>query len=136
MATTSFQGEDAKYQSSKETFESSHDIFRTVFPGGFAWEVQAVYSGPPVVVMKYRHWGKMDGAYKGHAPTGEVVETVGIVVAKVTTSRSTQISINQKNSLNPTDNLDLLLLDYNLIISQEPVVHESFGEWIETYTAR
>jgi hypothetical protein len=83
MATTSFQGEDAKYQSAKETFESSHDIFRTVFPGGFAWEVQAVYSGPPVVVMKYRHWGKMDGAYKGHAPTGEVVETVGIVVAKV-----------------------------------------------------
>ncbi|KAG0583042.1 hypothetical protein KC19_3G104300 [Ceratodon purpureus] len=83
LATSSFQGDNAIYQSSKETFESSHDIFRTVFPGGFAWEVQAVYSPPPVVVMKYRHWGVMEGAYKGHAPTGEVVDSVGIVVAKV-----------------------------------------------------
>lgn len=86
MATTSFQGDDAKYQASKETFESSHEIFRTVFPGGFAWEVQAVYSPPPVVVMKYRHWGVMEGAYKGHAPTGEVVDSVGICIAKVQSS--------------------------------------------------
>lgn len=83
MATSSFQGEEAKYQAAKETFESSHEIFRTVFPGGFAWEVLAVYSPPPVVVMKYRHWGVMEGGYKGHAPTGEVVESIGIVVAKV-----------------------------------------------------
>lgn len=116
MATTSFQGEDAKYQSSKETFESSHDIFRTVFPGGFAWEVQAVYSGPPVVVMKYRHWGKMEGAYKGHAPTGEVVETVGIVVAKVTT-RSTQISFNQRNSLNPAEYISISLCSTTISLS-------------------
>jgi len=83
MATSSFQGDEAKYQAKKETFESSHEIFRSVFPGGFAWEVQAVYSAPPVVVMKYRHWGVMDGGYKGHAATGEVVESIGIVVAKV-----------------------------------------------------
>ena len=83
LATSSFQGEDATYQSSKETFESSHDIFRTVFPGGFAWEVLAVYTPPPVVVMKYRHWGVMDGPFKGNAPTGKVVDSVGIVVAKV-----------------------------------------------------
>lgn len=83
MASSAFQGDDAKYQSEKETFESSHEIFRSVFPGGFAWEVQAVYSPPPVVVMKYRHWGVMAGGYKGHAPTGDIVESIGIVIATV-----------------------------------------------------
>lgn len=83
LATSSVNGDDATYQASKETFESSHDIFRTAFPGGFAWEVQAVYSPPPVVVMKFRHWGVMEGPFKGHAPTGAVVDSIGICVAKV-----------------------------------------------------
>lgn len=75
--------EHDSYKSSKESFDSSHDIFRTVFPRGFAWEVLQVYSGPPVVAFKWRHWGVMEGGFKGHAPTGEVVESIGTCVAKV-----------------------------------------------------
>lgn len=30
-------------------------------PGGFSWEVTEVYSGPPVMAFKWRHWGRMTG---------------------------------------------------------------------------
>ncbi|XP_008792335.1 pathogen-related protein [Phoenix dactylifera] len=66
-----------------ESFESSHELFRTAFPRGFAWEVLHVYSGPPVIVLKFRHWGYMEGPYKGHAPTGEKVEFYGMAILKV-----------------------------------------------------
>ncbi|KAJ3703966.1 hypothetical protein LUZ61_007671 [Rhynchospora tenuis] len=71
------------YKTSDETFESSHDVFRSAFPRGFAWEVMAVYSGPPVITFKFRHWGYMEGPFKGHAPTGEVVEMFGVAIVKV-----------------------------------------------------
>ena len=74
------------YKPREETFESSHDLFRRAFPRGFAWEILKVYSGPPVIVCKYRHWGVMEGSYKGHAPTGEVVEFFGMAVLKVIAS--------------------------------------------------
>merc|ERR1712226_1612358 len=67
-----FYGEDAKergnyntllmgvdkelYDSSKETFGSSHDIFRGTFKDGFPWEVLQVFSAPPKVVFSWRHW--------------------------------------------------------------------------------
>lgn len=31
----------------------------------FAWEVLDVYSGPPVVAFKWRHWGTMKNDYVG-----------------------------------------------------------------------
>lgn len=71
------------YKTEKETFESSHEVFRTAFPRGFAWEVLSVYSGPPVIVFKFRHWGYMEGPFKGHAPTGELVEFSGVAILKV-----------------------------------------------------
>jgi predicted ester cyclase len=71
------------YNSKEETFESSHDVFRLAFPRGFAWEVLEVYSGPPAVAFKFRHWGHMEGNFKGHAPTGEKVEFIGTAVLKV-----------------------------------------------------
>uniref|UniRef100_J3L3R7 Pathogen-related protein n=1 Tax=Oryza brachyantha TaxID=4533 RepID=J3L3R7_ORYBR len=71
------------YDAAAETFESSHDLFRAAFPRGFAWEVIRVYSGPPVITFKFRHWGHMDGPYKGHAPTGDKVEFYGVAVLKV-----------------------------------------------------
>jgi hypothetical protein len=73
------------YDAAAETFESSHDLFRAAFPRGFAWEVIRVYSGPPVITFKFRHWGHMDGPYKGHAPTGDKVEFYGVAVLKVHT---------------------------------------------------
>ncbi|XP_010537721.1 PREDICTED: pathogen-related protein isoform X2 [Tarenaya hassleriana] len=82
------------YKAEEETFESSHDVFRSAFPRGFAWEVLAVYSGPPTIAYKFRHWGYFEGPYKGHAPTGEMVEFVGLGVLKVDESlRAEEVEI-------------------------------------------
>ncbi|KAM3711560.1 hypothetical protein ACB098_01G118800 [Castanea mollissima] len=66
------------YNPAEETADSSHVAFTTAFPRGFAVEILQVYSGPPVIVYKFRHWGYMEGPFKGHAPTGEMVELFGI----------------------------------------------------------
>ncbi|KAJ8749203.1 hypothetical protein K2173_018676 [Erythroxylum novogranatense] len=71
------------YQAHEESFESSHEAFRTAFPRGFAWELLSVYSGPPVISFKFRHWGFFEGPFKGHAPTGQKVEFYGLGVLKV-----------------------------------------------------
>ncbi|MBA0759036.1 hypothetical protein Gotri_021975 [Gossypium trilobum] len=44
------------YKADEESFESSHEAFRSAFPRGFAWEVIHVYSGPPLIAFKFRHW--------------------------------------------------------------------------------
>ncbi|XVE53118.1 hypothetical protein DITRI_Ditri02bG0178800 [Diplodiscus trichospermus] len=71
------------YKADEESFESSHEVFRSAFPRGFAWEVIDVYSGPPVIAFKFRHWGIFEGPFKGHAPTGEKVEFYGLGTVKV-----------------------------------------------------
>ncbi|CAI9088827.1 OLC1v1023267C1 [Oldenlandia corymbosa var. corymbosa] len=71
------------YNADEESFESSHDVFRSAFPRGFAWEVIRVYSGPPVITFKFRHWGYFEGPFKGHSPTGELVQFFGLAVMKV-----------------------------------------------------
>ncbi|CAN1337361.1 Pathogen-related protein, partial [Linum perenne] len=71
------------YKAEEETFESSHEAFGSAFPRGFAWEVISVFSGPPVVVFKFRHWGHFEGPFKGHSPTGDTVEMFGIGILKV-----------------------------------------------------
>lgn len=71
------------YKADEESFESSHDVFRAAFPRGFAWEVVKVYSGPPEIAFKFRHWGYMEGPFKGHAPTGDNVEFTGVATLKV-----------------------------------------------------
>lgn len=71
------------YNPAKETTESALNIFRSTFPRGFALEILHVYSGPPVIVYKFRHWGFMEGPFKGHAPTGEMVEFFGMAVFEV-----------------------------------------------------
>jgi hypothetical protein len=71
------------YKPEEESFESSHDAFRSALPRGFAWEILSVYSGPPVIAFKFRHWGYFEGTFKGHAPTGEMVQFLGLGVLKV-----------------------------------------------------
>ncbi|KAI5070611.1 hypothetical protein GOP47_0014954 [Adiantum capillus-veneris] len=83
LLRTSLKGEHEAYKAIEETFETSHDVFKSTFPGGFAWEVLEVYSGPPTVAFKWRHWGMMEGPFKGHAPTNDVVESIGTCIAKV-----------------------------------------------------
>ncbi|KAB5534548.1 hypothetical protein DKX38_017634 [Salix brachista] len=82
------------YKADEETFESSHDAFLSAFPRGFAWEVLSVYSGPPVISFKFRHWGFFEGPFKGHAPTGEKVEFLGLGVLQVDESlRAEEVEI-------------------------------------------
>lgn len=71
------------YNPANETADSSHLAFTTTFPRGFAVEVIEVYAGPPVIVLKFRHWGYMEGPFKGRAPTGEKVEFFGIGIYEV-----------------------------------------------------
>ncbi len=79
-----FIGDTEHYKAVDETFESSGKLFHTAFPKGFLWEVLEVFSAPPNVTFKWRHWGTFSGPYKDHAPTGETVEIVGMSVAQVT----------------------------------------------------
>ncbi|KAF6143886.1 hypothetical protein GIB67_001680 [Kingdonia uniflora] len=44
------------------------------FPRGFAIEIIQVYSGPPTIMYKFRHWAYIEGPFKGRAPTGEKVQ--------------------------------------------------------------
>ncbi|KAL2980824.1 hypothetical protein AAZX31_13G251300 [Glycine max] len=76
--------EDLKpYKADEETFESSHEAFKSAFPRGFAWEVIKVYSGPPEIAFKFRHWGFFEGPFKGHAPTGKMAQFYGLGTVKV-----------------------------------------------------
>ena len=79
-----FIGDTEEYKASEENFESSGRLFRSAFPKGFLWEVLEVYSSPPNVTFKWRHWGTFNGDYKDYAPTGEVVEIIGMSIARVT----------------------------------------------------
>ncbi|KAL6269107.1 hypothetical protein ACE6H2_026018 [Prunus campanulata] len=68
------------YKPSEETEDSSNRAFTTTFPRGFAVEILQVYSGPPQIVYKFRHWAYMEGPFKGYAPTGELVEFYGMAI--------------------------------------------------------
>ncbi|CAL1412705.1 unnamed protein product [Linum trigynum] len=80
---TSLPEELRGYNPAVETVESAHLAFRTTFPRGFALEVLQVYSGPPVIAYKFRHWGYMEGPFQGYPPTGELVELFGIGIFHV-----------------------------------------------------
>nr|XP_043614176.1 pathogen-related protein-like [Erigeron canadensis] len=71
------------YDPTKESSESAHKIFVDTFPKGFAMEVLEVYSGPPVIAYKFRHWGYMEGSFKGHLPTKEIAEMIGVSIFKL-----------------------------------------------------
>ncbi|KAK9492204.1 hypothetical protein V1508DRAFT_404930 [Lipomyces doorenjongii] len=53
------------YSPLNNDFESSHKTFKRMMPT-FAWEVLEVYSGPPKVAFKWRHWGVMKNDYVGY----------------------------------------------------------------------
>ncbi|MBH8552790.1 SnoaL-like polyketide cyclase [Nostocaceae cyanobacterium CENA357] len=79
-----FMADSEHYKASQESFETSAQIFHTTFPQGFPWEVLEVFSGPPNVTFKWRHWGHFNGAYQDYAPTGETIEIIGMSIARVT----------------------------------------------------
>lgn len=60
------------YSPEHSDFGSSHKAFKRMMPT-FAWEVVEVYSGPPLVAFKWRHWGVMKNGYVGFNNKGEKV---------------------------------------------------------------
>jgi len=60
------------YSPETSDFASSHKTFKRMMPT-FAWEVLEVYSGPPVVSFRWRHWGTMQRDYVGFNDKGEKV---------------------------------------------------------------
>ncbi|KAE8154051.1 hypothetical protein BDV25DRAFT_136196 [Aspergillus avenaceus] len=79
------------YDPAHNDFETSHKAFKRMMPT-FAWEVTEVYSGPPVVIFKWRHWGYMANDYVGFNDRGDkirikahggLIDIQGIVIAKV-----------------------------------------------------
>lgn len=52
------------YSPRTSDFASSHKTFKRMMPT-FAWEVLDVYSGPPQVAFRWRHWGEMRNDYVG-----------------------------------------------------------------------
>ena len=83
LLQTSLPEKFRAYNPDGETAISSHLAFTTAFPRGFALEILKVYSGPPVIVYKFRHWGYMEGPFKGQAPTGELIEVFGMAIFEV-----------------------------------------------------
>jgi len=60
------------YDPTYSDFASSHKTFKRMMPT-FAWEVLEVYSGPPTVAFRWRHWGVMKNDYVGFNNKGEKV---------------------------------------------------------------
>ncbi|KAF1851658.1 uncharacterized protein K460DRAFT_373614 [Cucurbitaria berberidis CBS 394.84] len=79
------------YSPAHSDFASSHKTFKRMMPT-FAWEVLEVYSGPPTVSFRWRHWGTMKNDYVGLNDKGEkvtakahggVIDIQGVTVASV-----------------------------------------------------
>jgi len=81
-------GESKEYSAGQHSFNSTNTLFGGAFADGYALEILEVYSGPPVVTCKWRHFGKFSGTftdkmgqkYKGD---GRVLDLVGFMTANV-----------------------------------------------------
>eukprot|EP00931_Biecheleriopsis_adriatica_P001819 TRINITY_DN10228_c0_g4_i1.p1 TRINITY_DN10228_c0_g4~~TRINITY_DN10228_c0_g4_i1.p1 ORF type:complete len:281 (+),score=35.57 TRINITY_DN10228_c0_g4_i1:53-844(+) len=102
-------GETSSYSARSHSFSSSNKVFSETFPEGFAWECLEVYSGPPSVLFKWRHFGKYSGTftdknmrqYKGN---GKMFSLIGMCVAKVTASgqiAALDVYYNPEDMLSP-----------------------------------
>ncbi|QIX01156.1 hypothetical protein AMS68_006673 [Peltaster fructicola] len=79
------------YSPEHSDFATSHKTFKRMMPT-FAWEVLEVYSGPPRVAFRWRHWGEMRSDYVGFNNKGEKItakahggkiDIEGVTVAEV-----------------------------------------------------
>lgn len=82
------------YDAEKESFESSHELFRGAFKEGFPWEVLKVYGGVSEKVgFSWRHWGTFTGKFQGREGDGEVYEMFGWAVLDLEGVKVTGIEI-------------------------------------------
>ena len=85
-------GQTNYYDSKATGFEESHSMFKKCLGEGFAWEVLEVYSSPPTVTFKWRHFGRMTDSFTGRSlsghlyevpPTNKLIELFGMCKATV-----------------------------------------------------
>merc|ERR1711879_1005230 len=81
-------GEHRNYSADSQTFKSANTIFSETFSEGFAFEVMEVYSGPPSVSFKWRHFGTFSGSFKDRGGIivqggGQMVSFYGMCLATV-----------------------------------------------------
>jgi len=81
-------GETDKYSAKALSFEDSNRVFGSTFTEGFAWECLEVFSGPPDVSFRWRHFGKFTGKYvddrgRVHKGDGRLIEVVGMCTARL-----------------------------------------------------
>eukprot|EP00440_Ansanella_granifera_P058880 gb/GFBE01063823.1/.p1 GENE.gb/GFBE01063823.1/~~gb/GFBE01063823.1/.p1 ORF type:complete len:172 (+),score=57.83 gb/GFBE01063823.1/:1-516(+) len=81
-------GETKDYSGSGHTFATSNQVFSSTFPDGFAFECLEVFSGPPNVLFKWRHFGNYSGTFtdkagKKYKGNGEMFNLIGMCMAKV-----------------------------------------------------
>ncbi|KAI0453339.1 hypothetical protein F5B21DRAFT_479668 [Xylaria acuta] len=60
------------YDPTAMDFDASHKTFKRMMPT-FAWEVLEVFTEPPVVAFRWRHWGEFKGDYSAVNEAGESV---------------------------------------------------------------
>lgn len=119
----------AIYDSSKESFNSSHDVFRNTFKDGFPWEVLHVLAGPPKVVFTWRHWGIFNGTYRELQGDGQTYEMFGIcevVVNENLKVQSIQVFYKPEEFLNALDGsfpLDELKCGKTIMGDGCPIAH-------------
>ncbi|KAI0410825.1 hypothetical protein F5X98DRAFT_79512 [Xylaria grammica] len=65
-------GAGAYYDPAAMDFGASHKTFKRMMPT-FAWEVLDVYTEPPVVAFRWRHWGEFREDYTAVNEAGENV---------------------------------------------------------------
>ncbi|CAF4480865.1 unnamed protein product [Rotaria sp. Silwood2] len=92
-------GKTTYYNASMLTLAESQMAFLRAFGEGFAWELIELYSGPPNVTFKWRHFGRMTGcfscpSFSGYVykaePTNKMVSIYGICKATVTSELKIQ----------------------------------------------
>jgi hypothetical protein len=76
LLATTLPPEHRIYDPDRETDESGMSTCLTAFPRGFAIEVLQVYSGPPRIAFKFRHWGYMEGRSRGTLLTASVLSSL------------------------------------------------------------
>ncbi|CAF2066892.1 unnamed protein product [Rotaria magnacalcarata] len=92
-------GKTAYCNASMMTLSESQMAFMRAFGEGFAWELIELYSGPPNVTFKWRHFGRMTGyfscpSFSGYTykaePTNKMVNIYGICKATVSSDLKIQ----------------------------------------------
>lgn len=119
-------GETEHYKASELDFIESHKMFKRALRV-FSWEVLKVYSGPPNVTFKFRHWGLNNGDFSIETKTGtkieskasnELVEVFGMAVAKVNDKFEIE---DLEVFFDPADSLTKLFKNKQIITNECPI---------------